>query len=199
MAVTVLLSAMLNGCSAVPTPAVAEPELTQDDLQVFAAVINDRIRQSHKEGRERLKQRGFDVPILVADETLQTCVIYDPTNWRCADPRLLTCLSAYPLALQDRSRRSYPIPSFAPDILLVDGDHYHSLLREPGALMRGLQQRYGSNLKVVDVASFTAPLYPRPREALLLMSHYFNGASCLLLRLEADRWRIERSLGGWLE
>ena len=134
------------------------------------------------------------MPILIADETLQTCVVYDPANWRCASPGLLKCLSAYPLALQDRTRRSYPIPSFAPDILLVDGDYYHSLVREPGALMRGLQQRYGSNLKQVDVVSFTAPLYPRPREALLVMRHYFNGASCLLLRLEADDGA---SSGGW--
>jgi hypothetical protein len=202
LAVLILCSTVVYGCSAVPIPDVPQPKLTPDDLEVFAAVINDTIREPREEGRERLKRLGFDVPILVGDETLQTCEVYDHTTWRCVDPKLMTCLSAYPVALQDRSRRSYSISSaFAPDILLVDSDYYYSLLRQPGAgrLLDGLQRRYTPNLKVVDVAYFTAPLYPRPREALVLMRHYFNGASCLLLRLNADGWNVERALGGWQE
>ena len=139
--------------------------------------------------------------ILVGDETLQMCESHDYNPRRCIEPRL-TCLAAYPLALQDRSRKSYRIGyAFAPGILIVDSHHYLALLRQPGAgkLIDGLRRRYPEIQTNVEAVYLTAPLYPRPREALVLMRHYFNGASCLLLRLNADGWGVERALDGWTE
>jgi hypothetical protein len=201
----VLLSAVVSACSAVPSPSVPEPKLTPDDLEVFAAVINDTIRKRRDAYRERLKQNGYNVkppePILVGDRTLQACEIYDYIPGRCVDPQLTTCLSAYPLALQDRSRRSYSISStFAPEILIVDADYFFTLLGQPGVgrLIEGMRRRY-PQIQNLDVVYLTVPLYPRPREAVVLMRHYFHGASCLLLRLNPDGWSVERGLGGWLE
>jgi hypothetical protein len=111
--VLAVLSASIVACSSGPTPSVPEPTLTPDDLEVFAAVVNDTIRKPREAYRELLKRLGSKVnapdPILVADKTLQTCEVYDYSSLRCADPRLMKCLSAYPVALQDRSRKSYRI------------------------------------------------------------------------------------------
>jgi hypothetical protein len=139
LAVLILCSTVVYGCSAVPIPDVPEPTLTPDDLEVFAAVINT-IRKPREAYRERLRRNGYNVnppsPILVGDETLKTCAVYDHTTWRCVDPKLTTCLSAYPVALQDRSRRSYSITlQFAPDILIVDTDYYFTLLRQHSLLL----------------------------------------------------------------
>ena len=89
----------------------------------------------------------------------------------------------------------------APDILIVDSDYYLVLLHQPGSgkIIAGLRERYPQIQRDVAVVYLTAPHYPRPREALVLMRHYFNGASCLLLRLNADGWSVERGLAGWVE
>jgi hypothetical protein len=200
--VLAVLCAAAFACSSVPLPSVPEPALTADDLEVFAAVVNDMIRKPRETYRERLKQRGFKVNsselFLVGDQTLKTCEIHDYDPRRCVDRRLMTCLAAYPLALQDRSRRSYTIGSaFASDILIVDSDYYFSLLRA-GPLREGLLRRYPQS-ENGDAVFFSVPLYPRPREAVVLIRHYSNGASCLLLRLKSDGWSVERAFGGWVE
>jgi hypothetical protein len=199
------LSAAVFACSSGPTPSLPEPKLTADDFEVLAAVVNDTIRKPREAYRDRLKERGLRVnsprPLLVADQTLRTCEIHDNDPRRCVDRTLMKCLAPYPLALQDRSRQSYVIgAAFAPDILIVDTEYFFTLLRQLGAgrLSEGLQRRYPRS-QSVDVAFFSVPLYPRPREAVVLMRHYFNGAPCLLLRLNTDGWSVERPLGGWVE
>lgn len=208
--VLVLLSAYVCACSKVPTPAVPESKLTADDLEVFAAVVNDTIRKSRNDYRELLKRLGRTVneanarsPILVADNTLQTCEVFDHVAFeKCADSRLVKCLSAYPIALQEQTRKSYRISdAFAPDILIVDSDYYRELLRPPdlGTMRDRLRARYPQIQADAAAVVLTAPLYPHPREAVVLMRHYFNGAACLLLRLSEDGWTVERGLGGWIE
>ena len=45
VSIAILLNTVICGCSDVRLPSVHEPKRTPDDLEVFAAVINDVIRK----------------------------------------------------------------------------------------------------------------------------------------------------------